>query len=183
MRKVTFMAMSLALIIVTTGAFAQGGNPADQQFFNAHIGDLVKLNPTPLDNSSLSKVFPAKFYNVDVIVAGGSQKVLVARKGSDLVQVTMPSTTADMPGFQKLLNADFRLKSDEDAHTLQNALDVLYPISSNFGGEDAKAKTIKHTGNEWTFVRGKFFEHFKGFVFTTNADGVITNVKYSLDIK
>ncbi len=183
MKKVIFTAMSLTLAVAASGALAQGASPADQQFFNENIGKLVKLKPAPLDNPALAKVFSAKFYNVDVIVAGGGTKVLIGRKGSDLVQVTTPSTTADMPGFQKLLNTDFRLKSDENAHTLQDALDILYPISSDFGDDDAQAKTIKHAGNEWTFVRGKFFDHFKGFVVTTNADGVVTDVKYSLDIK
>lgn len=183
MKKVIFTTMSLALTVAASGALAQGANPADQQFFNAHIGKLVTLKPAPLDNPALAKVFSARFYDVDVVVAGGGTKVLVARTGSDLVQVTTPSTTADMPGFPNLINADFRLKSDENAHVLQDALDILYPISSDFGGDDAQAKAIKHAGNEWTFVRGKFFDHFKGFIFTTNADGAITNVKYSLDIK
>ena len=183
MRKVIPISMSVALALVTTIAIAQGTSPADQQFFNQHIGDLVTLKPAPLDNPALAKVFSGRFYNVEVVVAGGGTTVLVARQGSDLVQMTTPSSTAGMPGFLKLLNADFRLKSDEDAHTLQDALDVLYPIDSDFGGEDAQAKTIKHAGNEWTFVRGKFFDHFKGFIFTTNTDGVVTSVQYSLEIK
>ncbi|MGH8274108.1 MAG: hypothetical protein ACRES9_07635 [Gammaproteobacteria bacterium] len=182
MRKVIPMAMSLALALLTAGALAQGASPADQQFFNQHIGDLVKLKLVSLDNPALPKVFSGQFYKVDVIVAEGGTTVIVARQGSELVQMATPSSTADMPGFLKLLSTSFRLESDEDAHKLQDALDVLYPINSDFGGEDAQAKTIKHAGNEWTFVRGKFFEHYKGFVFTTDKKGAVTNVKYSLDI-
>ena len=162
MKKVLLIALSLSLTAATSGAFAQATSPADQQFFNQHIADFVTLKPASLDNPALAKAFSGQFYNLDVVVSGMSTKV---------------------PGFQKLVKSEFRLKSGEDAHTLQDALDILYPISSGFGDEDAHAKTIKHVGNNWTFIRGKFFDHFKGFVFTTNADGVITNVKYLLDIE
>ena len=183
MKKPFSIALGLSLAVAASGAFAQASSQADQQFFNQHIGDLVTLKPTSLDNPALAKVLSGQFYNVDVMVTGVGTKVLVARAGSSLVQVTMPSTTEDMPGFKQLIKPEFRLKSDEDAHSLQDAIDILYPISSGFGDEDAHAKTIKHVGNTWTFVRGKFFDHFKGFVFTTDADGVITNVKYLLDIE
>lgn len=182
MRKLIPFAACLTLALAAAGIRAQSVNPNEQQFFDSHIDQLVKLKPTRIDNPALAKVFSCQFYNVEVTIADSGNKVLVARQGSELIQVTKPSTTADMPDFEKLINADFRLKTDEDAHTLQDALDVLYPIDTSFDQEDAQAKTIKHTGNEWTFVRGKFFEHFKGFVFTTNDDGAITNVKYSLDI-
>lgn len=182
MKKVLSIALGLSLAAAASGAFAQATSPADQQFFNQHIDDFVTLKPTSLDNPALAKVFSGQFYNVEVIVTELRVKVLVARAGSSLVQVTMPSTTEDMPSFQKLVKPEFRLKSDKDAHTLQDALDILYPISLGFGDEDAHAKTIKHVGNTWTFIRGKSFDHFNGFVFTTNADGVITNVKYLLGI-
>lgn len=183
MQRFRFFATGLALAFVAAGALAQSTTPADQKFFDEHMGELVKLEPAPLDNPELSKVFSARFYEVNVIVAGSGQKILVARQGNDLVDLTKPSTTAPMPGLRKLLDPGFRLKSDGDAHRLQDALDILYPVDSSFGDEDARAKTIRHAGDEWTFVRGKFFEHFKGFVFTTSADGVVTDVKYSLDIK
>ncbi|HEX5314725.1 MAG TPA: hypothetical protein VFX38_07485 [Gammaproteobacteria bacterium] len=183
MRKLILTAFLLTLGFAAAGVRAGAVSPADQKFFDDNIGKVVKPDPTPLANPALAKMFTGRFYNVELNIAGAGEKIVVAREGNDLIAVTTPSTTADMPGFPKLLKPDFRLKSDEDAHVLQDALDVLYPIDDSFGGEDAQAKTIRHAGNVWTFVRGKFFEHFKGFVFTTDESGAVTKVQYSLDIK
>ena len=183
MLKRTLMMVSFGLALGVAGAFAQVTTAADQEFFNQHIGDLVTLRPTSIDNPVLSRIFMARFFSVEVVVNGGSEKETVARQGSGLVQVSTPSTTASMPSFLKLFKPDFRLKSEDDAHGLQDALDVLYPISTDFGSDDVNAKTFKHSGNQWTFIRGKFFDHFKGFVITTDGTGFVTNVQYSLDIK
>ena len=85
-----------------------------------------------------------------------------------------------MPDFKKLIKPQFKLKSDADAQALQSALDVLFPITER---DDQAAKTIKHGGNQWTFVRGKFFEKSRGFIVDTSSDGSVTGVKYSLEIK
>ena len=41
---------------------------------------------------------------------------------------------------------------------------------------------VKQTGNKWSFTRKAFIKKFIGFVFTTDDDGVITDVELSFDI-
>ena len=183
MRKGVLLAVLLGLGLALFGAAAQDVSPADQQFFDSRIGSLVKLEPHRIDSPALSKVFSSTFYEVGVDVAGATTKLLVARNGENIVEVTEPSTTAEMPDFEKIFNPSFRLTDSEQAHVLQDALDILFPIDTTFDTEDLAAKAIRHSGTEWTFIRGKFFEHFKGMVFTTNQSGAVRRVDFSLEIK
>jgi hypothetical protein len=72
----------------------------------------------------------------------------------------------------------FTLTNDDVAETLQRALDIVYPLN----GQDKRLETFRHKGNEWTFVRGKFFDSMMGFVLTTDATGAVTGVKYVLKL-
>jgi hypothetical protein len=182
-RSIVITSAVLAGVLAQAGPRAQQLSPADQQFFDRHIADVVRLEPSPVDNPALPKVFDCRFYRVKVVVAQSSWTLVVARTASDLVQVALPSTASEMPDLQHLVRPAFRLATDEDAHVFQDALDVLYPIDAGFGGRDVAAKTIRHAGTAWTFVRGKFFDHDKGFVVTTDEAGAVTAVKYSLEIQ
>jgi hypothetical protein len=95
------------------------------------------------------------------------------------VSVTRPSTDADLPDFLTMLNPGFKLATEDDARTLQQALDVAYPI---IGSGDKKAETNRRAGNEWIFVRGIFFDKKMGYVFQTDPSGRIVSVKYSLKL-
>lgn len=172
------MAGCAALLLAADASARQTPTPADQQFFEQHISEFVTLKPTHLTNPALAQVLAGDLFAIDVMVGDGSSKVLGAREGNDLVQVTLPSTTAPMPNLRKILKPGFALTTEEAAHQLQDALDVLYPVDR----DDAAAKTIAHTGNRCTFVRGKFFEHLQGFVFTTDPSGAVTGVQYSLEL-
>jgi hypothetical protein len=184
------MRYALTTLVLALGLFAlvargEDATAQDKAFFEKQIGKLVKLEPQPLTGAALDKVFSAKFFKVNVSIgaSGGGQDLVVARSGDNAVEVTTPGTTEDMPDLKKLVKADFKLKADADGKTFESALDLLYPIDERFDKEDLKVKAVKHKGTEWTFIRGKFFDNFKGIVVTTNADGVITNIKYSLEIK
>jgi hypothetical protein len=175
----------LCLGFCTLAARAQEATAEEKSFFDKNVGKLVKLEPTPLTGEALAKVFTAKFYSVKVSMGddGGMTTLTAARKGNDLAQVSTPGTTADMPALKALVKPDFKLKTDTDGIVFQAALDILYPIDERFDKEDAKAKAVKHSGTQWTFVRGKFFDDLKGIVVTTDANGTITKIAYSLEIK
>ncbi len=55
---------------------------------------------------------------------------------------------------------------------------LVFPIF----GPDAGARAIRHSGNDWTFVRGQFFDNAMGFVLTTDATGRITAVRWALKL-
>ena len=154
----------------------------DQAFFDKQTSKFVKLQPTRLTGDALGKVFAGIFYSVNVVGSdGSSSKAVVARTGDDIAIVSIPGSTTDMPDVVKLLKPGFTLKSDADAKVFQDALDLLYPIDTTFNKDDLNAKGIRHTGAQWIFVRGKFFDHFKGLIVTTDPAGKITGVKWTLD--
>lgn len=185
MRKL-LPAVVVAVWCLTSVARGAGLSQEEQAFFDKHISKVVQIEPSRISDPSLDRVFQATFYKVTISVKQGegtqTMDLTVARLGQELVDVSMPGTTEDLPQLKQMLKPDFKLRNQKDAEELQSALDVLYPISNSFGGEDLKAKAIKHSGNQWNFIRGKFFEKHKGFSFRTDASGAITDAKYSLEL-
>jgi opacity protein-like surface antigen len=186
MRKL-LLVVAATVCCLTLAAQGAALSQEERAFFDKNISKIVQVEPSRLSDSSLERVFQAPFYKVTITINQGesgtqTMDLTVARVGQELVDVSLPGTNQDLPQFKKMLKPDFKLKTDKDAKDLQAALDILYPISSSFGGEDAKAKAIKHSGKQWTFVRGVFFKKNKGFSFTTDANGTITDVKYSLEL-
>lgn len=78
-----------------------------------------------------------------------------------------------------MIRPDFKLVTDDDAKTVQAALDQLCPI---LGDQDKAAENFTHTRNEFTFARGRFFDKLMGFVLTTDASGIVTSVKCVLKL-
>jgi hypothetical protein len=158
--------------------------PQEQAFFKQHLSDIVKIEPTRLSDPAIEQVFKAPLYDVKVEIIEGSSTeeshLIVARVDQDLVQMSSPGTTEDLPQVQKLIDPQFKLQSEQDAKKLEKAIDAIDPISTF--GDDAKAKAIKHEGNQWLLIRGEFFKKHKGYVFTTDKDGHITALKYSLEL-
>ena len=155
----------------------------EQAFFNRHTSDLVRLEPTRLDDPVLARVFSATFYAVQVVIkdADGEQStgIKAIRLDDKLVPVGRPSTDCEPTDFLKLLNPAFKLRTDADAKALQQALDAAYPINSE---SDKRAETFRHAGRSWTFVRGEFFESKLGYIFETDAAGAIKSVKFTLKL-
>jgi hypothetical protein len=187
-KRLWLFAAVLSLFTCATVRVARGDDlpPDERAFFDKNISKIVQIEPTRLHSPALDRAFKAAFYKVTVAIKEGdsqqTQDLVVARSGDDLVPVSKPSTTEDLPHFKQMLNPAFKLRNQKDAATLQDALDVLYPISKDFGDKDLKAKAIKHTGKDWIFIRGEFFKKHAGFVFTTDATGAVQSVKYSLEL-
>ena len=175
--------VSVALGLGATGAAAQTLPPAEQAFFDQHIRELVTTQATRLTDADVAAVFAIPIYSVLVEIKEGDgssrQTILVARVGEQLVGLFQPGEESDCPDIQKLFSPAFKLRGQVAAARLQHALDVVYPISS---GGDEKTKAIRHVGNEWTFVRGTFFDKSMGFVLTTDASGKIVGVRWSLKL-
>lgn len=177
----------LALVLATFGTLRAGAQtlPADEQaFIDKHMTDIVTTETTRLSDAAIIKVFAVPLYKVKMVIkddSGGTEtsEFIAARLDAKLINVTAPSTDGDVPQMLKMLDPKFKLAADADATALQQALDVLYPP---FGDEDKKAVKFTHTGNQWTFIRGKFFDAQKGYIITTNADGTISGVKFLLKL-
>ena len=158
--------------------------PAEEQaFFDKHVSDFVQATPTRFNDPSFLKVFSTPFYSVKLVIKqeDGDElhDLVVARIGDKLVNVSRPGSDTDLPDFPKMLNAAFRLKTDDDAKVLQHAMDMAYPI---LGDDDKKAEGIRHVGAQWMLIRGVFFDSKLGYIFEADADGVIKSVKFELKL-
>jgi hypothetical protein len=185
MRSVSISVVALFLLSVTAArAEAQALSADDRAFIDQHISDLLafKAEPILISDPAVNTVFAGPLYQVKLglTVLGFSSTLIVGRDGPHLVRVDVPSGSKGLPDFPKRINPAFRLVRDDDAKLLQRALDVIYPILS---GTDKDAETFHHANDRWLFVRGTFFEKSKGYVFKTDANGIITSVEYSLDLK
>ena len=157
---------------------------ANEKAIEKFILDSYKIKSEKLSPELINKVFTGDFYKVKVIadLGGGGTSTserlvqVVSGKVSGLQDTT---TNMTMTGLNKCLNKGFKLNSEADIKTFEKVLDLLYPINT-FG---KKEKKIINTKGKVTFVRGKFFKKFKGFVVETDDGGVIKTIKYSLDIK
>jgi hypothetical protein len=172
----------LCLSLVVRVGRAQDATPEEKAFFDRNVGKLVHIEPTPIPGEALEKVFGAKFYKVKVSMGdnGNAPLLVAARMGDSLFQVSMPDAPADMTALRALVRPDFKLKTDADGKAFEAALDLLYPPDTRY---DEKRKAIRHSGTDWTFVRGVFINDLKGLVVTTDSGGTITAIKYSREIK
>jgi hypothetical protein len=175
-----------ALVLVVGATCAWGGElTADEKtFLDQHVSDVVKTESVRLSDPAVVKVFATPFYTLNIAIDDGdggtsSNSAIVARRDDKLVSIHRPGTDGDHPEIQQMFRPDFRLKNDNDARVLQAALDAVFPI---IGSSDQKAKTFKHAGHEWKFVRGEFFDAKMGFVVTTDDSGAITGVKFVLKL-
>jgi hypothetical protein len=187
-RKVGSLRLRSALIATTLLALpgvavAQSLTAEERAFFDQHIAQLVKVEPTRLTDPSLPIVFSVPFYSVTVSVVQGdgtsNESIIVAPVASRLVSVAYPSTDDDSPPIQKYLNPSFRLRTDQDAIVLQRALDLAYPIVMD---SERKTATFRHADGRWMFVRNHFMDKPSGFIFATDPSGAIRSVKYLLKL-
>jgi hypothetical protein len=171
-----------AVGIVLSAMNGLAASPDEQAFLDKHIADVVVVTPKRLDNPAIAKAFAAPIYELNVTINSGdggtmSTKQIAGRVDEKLAALSRPGTDGDCPMIQKMVNPSFVLKTDDDAKTLQAALDLIFPAVTD---DDKKAVAFHHTGSDWSFVRGTFFNKFLGFVFTTDAQGKVTAVKFSL---
>ena len=181
------MRYGMFLIVLCVGLIAIAGRaqvatPQEKSFIDANIGKLIKVDPTPVKGEELEKVFHATFYMVKVNVgnSGTTDMLVAARVADNLSDVSLPGGTADMPALLALVKPDFKMKADADGKAFEAALDLLYPPDTRY---DEKRKAVRHAGTTWTFIRGMFIGDYKGLLVTTDAEGTITSIRYSREIK
>ena len=175
-----------ALVFGVMATRAWGGDlTADEKaFIDQHTSDVVKIEPVRLSDPAVVKVFATPFYTLNIAIDEGdggtsSNSTIVARRDDKLVSIHRPSTDGDCPAILQMIRPDFRLKNDNDARVLQAALDAVFPI---IGMSDQKAKSFKHAGHQWKFIRGEFFDAKMGFLVTTDNGGAITGVSFVLKL-
>jgi len=148
----------VVLSVFVSGAIGQTLSQEEQAFFQKHLPDVVRVEPKRLNDHAVVSVFAAPIYDFTVAIKMGdggtsTQHVVVARVEDEFVPLSRPGQDGDYPGIQKMFRPGFKLINEDVAETFQRALDIVFPLS----GQEKRAETFSHKGNEWTFVRGKFF--------------------------
>jgi hypothetical protein len=179
-RPICFGALVLGML--ATGVRAVDLTAEEKAFLDQHIVDVVKIEPVRMSDASVLSAFATPIYILNIAMEEGNgitnqSTVTAVRQGGKLVGLSRPGTNMECPEIQKMFRKDFKLGNDNDARTLQAALDAIFPISDH---GDKKAEQFRHAGNQWVFVRGEFFEKKMGFVVTTDAAKAVTAVSYSL---
>ena len=175
---------AFALGAFATCAWGEELPAAEKAFLDRHFSDVIKIEPVRLNDPAVAKAFATPLYRLDITIDSGNggslnNSVIVAHQEDKLVSIGRPGSNQDCLIIQGFFRPDFRLKDDDDARVLQAAFDAIYPISSD---DDRKVATFKHAGDQWTFVRGEFFDHLMGFVVTTDSDNAVTRVQYVLKL-
>jgi len=184
-RFIPLLAVALATAAVILPLRAEQLTPDEKTFIDKHISDVIGTETERLSDPSLTKVFATPFYKIKLGIkqADGqmdsSQSLIAVKLDDKLVDLSTPSSDADVPMMVKMFDPKFKLLADADAQTVQKCFDILYPP---FMEEEKKIIKFSHKGNDWTFIRGKFFDTFSGYVITTNADGSVKTVKFSLKL-
>jgi len=181
-----FLSAALISILLLSGTVYAGNiSEKEKATIQKAIAGMIGVDATRVESSGAKKVFAATIYLVDLFREGadgsrfGMGKFILAQIGATFVEPEGTQTNKTMPMLKSIIKNDFRLNSQKDAESLQDALDSIYKISSL---SDQNAKAIIQKGNEWIFVRGTFFKKKKGFIFKVNK-GVITEIQYSLGIE
>lgn len=181
------LALGLALaLLLAPAALAQedagGSVDPDTAAIEKAVQQRIKIKPTKLAQPALAAVFTAVFYKVEVRVhnSGGwtSNSLKLAMNDGKVADFEEPTTNMAMPQLQALLRSDLVL-NDETAKQVQAALDAIWPVSFS---SDKKVMAIRKEAGQWVFVRGTFFKKRKGFVFKVDADGKVTELRYSLGL-
>ena len=178
--------LSIGIAILASTALADSMGEAETKSVRAAALELIETTPKRVESEAIQRVFSARFYEVELKISQGPSAwqtvtLRIARSGDKYQTVGLPGSNADMPALAKFFNPEFRLTNRAQAELLQKALDQVYPISTF--GDEKPPKEIRQEGTTWSFVRGKFFDDFKGFVVKTGEEGVIASIAYSLDIK
>ena len=183
--KPILLRLAFVASAIATAAAPQWARADDtKDFVTQHLSDVIKTDLVQIHDPAVLPTFSAPIFTVTLTISDmdGTQtnNLVVARSGDKVVPVSRPSGDGDYPQIQKLFNPGLKLTNDDAAATVQKALDLVYPI---VGSNDQPAKAFSHNGNQWTFVRGFFMEGKKlGFLLTTDGDGAVTSVKFSLEI-
>ncbi|MFP6668073.1 MAG: hypothetical protein VB876_12215 [Pirellulales bacterium] len=157
---------------------------ADELLREFVLNEMIEVTSAQLDSPALKQISGVRFSQMTLKIKESKNGYSISKypfafDGTNWTRLEKSGGDRKMPVFKSLLSSTFRLKGQGHAETLEAALDALFPLDE----EDEENKSIQQDALVWTFVRDKFFDDKSGFIFTTDQDGVITDVAYSLRIK
>jgi len=183
MRSVSILSVAAVLMAATSShamSDAQVG-----EFIKQELVKKMSVTATPIKEPSVVSCFSAVFYRVEITrdVGGGTstERAVYMRTAKGIEEASKPCTNQAMPMLPKIINPKFLLKDDATANTMLSALKAIYVRKSSF--RPKVEPMVKRNGNTWNFILDEFMgKKYSGFVVTTDANGRITKVDYSLGI-
>jgi hypothetical protein len=161
---------------------AQDIPATDNLLIEKFMKSVTSIEKVKIDSDTLAKVFTGAYYQVTTVftIKDGtssceSYKLVV--KNGDLIELEDLGITKKLDILFSLLRDDFYLKNEGDAKVFETSLDKIYPL----GWSDADNKEHLKKGNQWYFVRGKFFDSKKAFIVTLDQNSRISQIDYSLE--
>jgi hypothetical protein len=157
----------------------------DKAAINGYIIKMMYLDLTPVVSDALPAVFTGNFYIVhqefgfDTSGTWICQNMKFNVTGSKVSYLADLSSNITINSLLVLLKNDFLLKDENVAAKFELALNAIYPY------EDEDKVQIKHMkkGDQWIFIRGKFFETYEAIIITVDPKGTIKKITYRLDYK
>jgi len=171
----------LALLFVPVCLTAQTVSSQDEKAINDFLKKTLSQGIEVVVPDAVSKVFVGKFYIVnpkfDFPDDDGLCQDYSFNVNAGVVVVSEKfSTDMDLPQLFSLVKKGFLLKDEAAAKLFEAALNTLYPVDED---EVAALKHMKK-GNQWIFLRDKFFDDRTAVIATVSANGTITKLEVKL---
>jgi hypothetical protein len=164
-------------LMLTAQQIDQGTRTIIDEFIKSKlISEKAVIGP-----EGVSKVFTGNFYKVQggfIYLDGSSlcSEFYCNVNGTVLTQFEGLSEDKELPVLFSLLKKDFLIKDEAGAKLFEAALNELYPVK-----EDEKAG-LRHMkkGNQWIFIRGKFFDDYTAVIITASTAGNVSKIEVKL---
>jgi hypothetical protein len=158
----------------------QGSSGKDDLTVDNYLKAGIKIEKEKIVSDTLSKVFNGTFYKCKT--GFSSSEGVTWCSGSLLVMnagklIEFDSRTDSILPLLSLVRKEFIVKGVNEAKIIETCLRLLYPPSEF---SDEKPERIK-MGNNWYFIRGKFFDSKSGYIVSLDKNLRISNIAYSMD--
>lgn len=176
----TLILLSL-LFAGTPALFGQALNAQDKKLIQDYILSQYISETTVVNPAVTSKVFSGRFY----IVSSGFKYQDMTSYCSDfnfnleagkIRNYENVSEDHEMPQLVALIKKDYLLKDEPSAKAFEATLNELFPVKK----EDLAGVKHYKKGNQWIFIRGKFFEDKSALIVTVAPNGTITKIENKL---
>ena len=182
--------LSFIGVTCATGIAAEAPAPrpgADRAPIEDQIKKTLFENTTvkaaEIQDLGIATCLSARVYKIEITMGKNQQRgatnTIYAVTAKNLLEIDKPSTNADMPELLALVKPSFKLSDETAGLTMLSAFKAMYPPM----GMNETTPRVIHKGKTWSFILGKFFENFSGFVVQTDATGKIVKIAYVLGIK
>lgn len=177
-RAMLFVLILSCFLLDSIGQVSSG---KDDLMVDNYLKSRIIVEKEKILSDTLGKVFNGTFYSCKTGFSSAegdtwcSGSIIVMNAGK---LIEFDSRTDSILPLLALVRKDFIVKGVNEAIIIETALEKLYPLSSFSGNEDKERLKI---GNNWYFIRGKFFDSKSGYIVTLDKNLRISNIAYSME--